>query len=104
MDTRKHTRHVLRPEATLVDAFLKDAADDDRWNAFKRGYQALLSRRYAADAAAFEALAAQARDGDVHLGCACPTKRQANVHRCHTVLALHFMQQHFADLDVRFPP
>ncbi|MEM6990247.1 MAG: hypothetical protein AAF721_07115 [Myxococcota bacterium] len=102
-DTRKHTRHVLHPEPELVEDFLKDATEPKRWAAFKKGYQRLLAKRFAADRAPFEALAEAARTGDVHIGCACPTLRQPDVHHCHTVLALRFMQARFKDLDVRVP-
>ena len=100
-DTRKHTRHVLRPPAPLVEAFLADV--EAGFPEFRRGYERTLEERYAADPAPFEALAERAREGDVHLGCSCPTKHQPDVNRCHTVLALHFMKAKFSNLDVRLP-
>ena len=40
---------------------------------------------------------------DVLLGCSCPTKKQPDVNRRHTVQALAFMVERYPDLDVRFP-
>ena len=100
-DTRKHTRHVLRPTPELVEKVLADV--DAEWPAYRAAYRKLLEARFAEDPAPFEALAERARRDDVHLGCNCPTQRQPDVNRCHTVLALQFMQQRFPDLDVRFP-
>ena len=102
-DVRKHVRHVLSPEPAMVEALLVDPADDARAARFARAYRALLARRFAADRAPFEALAAQARVADVYLGCSCPTRRQPDVRRCHTVLALQFLGERFPDLDVRLP-
>lgn len=100
-DTRKHTRHVLRPEPALVAALLRDI--DAGWPAFRREYLALLARRYESDPAPFAQLAERARRGDVYLGCNCPTARQPDVRRCHTVLALTFMKERFPDLHVVAP-
>ncbi|MEM1413341.1 MAG: hypothetical protein AAGH15_00495 [Myxococcota bacterium] len=97
-DARKHTRHVLRPEAEAVEAFL---ADPGTFEAFRRRYEATVARRFAEDRAPFDALAALAREAPVYLGCSCPTKRQAHPERCHTALALHFMGERYPGLDVR---
>jgi hypothetical protein len=102
-DTRKHTRHPLRPSAALVDAFLGRTLDDAAYEAFRVGYLAALEARFAEDRAPFDALAALARARDVHLGCSCPTARSPDVQRCHTVLALRFMRERYPDLDVRLP-
>lgn len=103
LDIRKHIHHVLSPEPAMVDALLADPDDDTRAAAFERDYLALLERRFAADPTVFHALAERAHSEDVYLGCSCPTKRQPNVHRCHTVLALGFLARRFPDLDVRLP-
>lgn len=103
IDVRKHTRHVLAPEAELVDALLEDASDPARLKAFAQMYGELLGARFASDRDAFDRLAATARDQDVYLGCSCPTGRQPNVLHCHTVLALRFMRKHYRTLDVRIP-
>ena len=101
MDTRKHTNHLLRPDTDMVAAFLADL--DGGWPAFREAYRAVLEARYRGDPAAFAALAARARAADVYLGCNCPTKKQPDVMRCHTVLALKFMQARFDDITVRLP-
>jgi hypothetical protein len=101
-DTRKHTRHVLRPTAELVEGLLVDASPQS-YARFARGYQKLLAVRFAAERARFDELAELARREDVYLGCNCPTTRQPDVHRCHTVLALAFLRDRYPDLDVRTP-
>lgn len=101
-DTRKHTRHCLRPTAELVEQFLTSPTDR-AWNAFKTQYLELLESRFREDPAPFQALAALARTEDVYLGCNCPTKKNPNVQHCHTVIALQFMKRRFSDLDVVLP-
>ena len=101
-DTRKHTRHVLRPTAELVEAAL-GSDDPARWAAFAAGYRALLEQRFAAERDAFDQLAALARRQDVFLGCSCPTRKQPEVTRCHTFLALQFMAERYRSLAVRLP-
>jgi len=103
IDIRKHTKHVLAPTADAVEALLEDPADSARVKQFRESYQKLIMTRFRHDRVPFDALADAARDGDVYLGCACPTKRQPNVAHCHTVLALRFMHKHYPDLDIRFP-
>jgi uncharacterized protein YeaO (DUF488 family) len=102
-DTRKHTRHLLRPTAELVTRLLAHADDDDEWRAFADGYRALLDERFATDRGSFDALAELARTNDVWLGCNCPTAKNPDVNHCHTVLALAFMRARYPDLDVRMP-
>jgi hypothetical protein len=99
-DTRKHTRHVLRPEAALVRGFLA-RPDEAGFRAFRAAYLELLERRFAEDRGPFDALAELARRTDVYLGCNCPTAKQPDVRRCHTLLALAFLQRRYRDLDVR---
>ena len=101
-DTRKHTRHVLRPDAREVRAFLS-RLDDAAWRTFARSYRGLLAQRFAADPQPFEAIAALAREGDVWLGCSCPTVKNPDVRRCHTALALEFFRERFPDLEVLSP-
>ncbi len=101
-DTRKHTRHCLRPTAEMVEQFL--ASPTSRaWSAFKTRYLALLEARFREDPEPFRALADLARNEDVHLGCNCPTKKNPNVHHCHTVVALQFMKRKFSTLEVVLP-
>lgn len=99
-DTRKHTRHLLRPTAEMVHGAL---SGETSWDDFAVSYRALIAERRQKDPAAFDALAAQAREADVWLGCSCPTKHQPDVRRCHTWLALEVMRDAYPDLDVRFP-
>lgn len=101
-DTRKHTRHVLRPEADMVEALLADGSERG-FRRFREAYLGLLARRFRSERARFEELAGLARGGDVYLGCNCPTTKQPDVRRCHTYLALGFLRQHYPDLDVRLP-
>lgn len=102
-DTRWRTRHPLRPAEQAVTAYLA-APDEKAWRAFRAAYLALLERRFREDRAAFDELARRAREEDVFLGCNCPTRRNPRVERCHTCLALQFMQRKYPDLHVQFPP
>lgn len=101
-DTRKHTRHVLRPEAAMVEALLDDPSERG-FRAFRSAYLALLERRFRSERARFDELAALARAGAVYLGCNCPTMKQPDVRRCHTSLALGFLRKRYPDLEVRLP-
>jgi uncharacterized protein YeaO (DUF488 family) len=101
-DTRKHTRHPLRPTTAMVEALLADPSPDT-WRQFRDAYLATLRERYATDPTPFDQLAERARKQDVYLGCNCPTRKQPDVNRCHTVLALQFMQRTYPDLEVVFP-
>lgn len=101
-DTRKHTRHILRPDRDAVARYLADPSDA-RWEEFRAAYLSALAGRLAHDPAPFEELAALARSTDVYLGCSCPTARNPDVRRCHTMLALRFMKRHFPDLEVVLP-
>ena len=71
--------------------------------AFARDYRALLDQRAADDPAPFDALAQQARDADVYLGCSCPTQKNPDVANCHTAHALRFMAERYPDLQVEHP-
>ena len=102
-DTRKHTRHVLRPTAELVDSVLGAGASDAAWRAFPARYRAILEERFASERAELDRLAALAKLEDVYLGCNCPTAKQPDVARCHTTHALAFLKQKYPDLDVRMP-
>lgn len=101
-DTRKHTRHVLRPTAAIVSSYLA-APSEPAWHRFAKAYRALLAARFAEDRGPFDELAELARTHDVYLGCSCPTKHNPDVRRCHTWLALEFMRAHYPALDVRMP-
>jgi uncharacterized protein YeaO (DUF488 family) len=101
-DTRKHTRHFLRPPGELVVAYLK-GDDSVPWEKFREQYLRCLYERFEEDAAPFQDLAALAGREDVFLGCSCPTKRNPDVNLCHTVLALEFMKGKFPGLPLRFP-
>lgn len=102
IDVRKHTRHVLSPPGDWVTAYLA-APTDAAWHTFARRYEALLEERYRTDPTAFDALAERARAEDVFIGCNCPTAKNPDVRRCHTVIALGFLSARYPDLEVRIP-
>lgn len=102
-DTRKHTRHFLRPTKEIVEAVFASAGDDDAWAAYAVQYRALLDQRFSERRAEFDQLATFARWHDVFIGCSCPSSKNPDVMRCHTVLALQFMKERYPDLDVRLP-
>ena len=101
-DTRKHTTHCLRPTAEIVAAFLA-VPSDEAWERMAGEYLELLEGRFAEDRKPFDALAAQARQATVLLGCNCPTKANPDVNHCHTVEALRFMQAKYPELEIRWP-
>jgi hypothetical protein len=101
-DTRKHTRHPLRPSAELVTALFADPSERG-FLAFRMGYLALLSARFESERKSFDQLAERAHRGAVYIGCNCPTARQPDVSRCHTFLALEFMARAYPELDVVRP-
>jgi len=101
-DTRKHTRHVLRPSAALVSTFLRDPSSA-AFKTFRSDYLALLAERFREERSRFDAIAELAREADVFLGCNCPTAKQPEVLRCHTTLALQFFAAHYPRLRVRMP-
>lgn len=101
-DTRKHTRHCLRPGEQMVREYLAFVSAE-AWGRFEQAYLKLLDERFAENRQSFEALAELARQSDVYLGCSCPTAKNPNVMHCHTTLALRFMQAHYSDLSVVLP-
>lgn len=101
-DTRKHTRHVLRPDAEQVQRLLADPSVPT-FERFRGAYLALLEARFRHDRRPFDALCELARSSDVFLGCNCPTRQQPDVRRCHTFLALGFLRERYPDLKVQFP-
>jgi len=101
-DTRKHTRHILRPSAELVALFLSQP-DAAGFKAFRAGYLALLDARFRADRTPFDALRDLALRTDVFIGCNCPTTKQSDVTHCHTYLALGFLSKHYPQLKVQWP-
>ena len=99
-DTRKHTRHILRPPEELVVGVLNDTIP---WSDFQKGYLDELDKRFTENSEPFENLANLSREENVFLGCSCPTKKNPEVSHCHTVLALQFMAEKFPGVPVRFP-
>ena len=87
VDTRKHTKHCLRPPEAAVSEYLADPSDD-AFERFRAAYLEAVEARFAHDPAEFAALAERARNEDVFLGCSCPTAKNPDVRRCHTALAL----------------
>jgi len=102
IDVRKHTSHVLRPNAKLVVEYLK-RPDAAAWSRYTVSYLAELEQRFARDRSAFDALAEEARLADVYIGCNCPTKKNPDVRHCHTYLALGFMKKRYPKLVVVMP-
>jgi hypothetical protein len=102
IDVRKHTRHVLRPEADAVASFLAGPTRAG-FEKFVRRYLATLEARFRADRVPFDELASAAERGDVYLGCNCPTKTNPDVGQCHTTAALRFMKTKYPRLRVRLP-
>ena len=102
MDTRKHTRHFLRPDADRVKRYLSDPSDT-AWSEFREAYLAALATRFDEDRAVFDTLAERARREDIYIGCSCPTTDNPDVNRCHTVLALGFMRKRYPGLTIVFP-
>jgi hypothetical protein len=102
MDTRKHTRHCLRPSAEIVSRLL-DTGDEYGPDEFRVDYLALIAARFAEDPRPFDQLAQRARHQEVYLGCSCPTKKNPDIRHCHTWLALEFMAERYPDLAVVFP-
>ncbi|HVZ34742.1 MAG TPA: hypothetical protein VG963_20080 [Polyangiaceae bacterium] len=101
-DTRKHTRHVLRPSAEMVAAFFEQPGEAG-FRRFRSTYLKLLQERFRSQRAEFDALAELAQQRDVFLGCNCPTAKQPDVHHCHTYLALGFLAEHYPGLNVSWP-
>jgi uncharacterized protein YeaO (DUF488 family) len=101
-DTRKHTRHCLRPSAELV-ASVDAESSASEWAAFARDYRALLEERFSSDRRPFDELYERAKGANVFIGCSCPSAKNPDVRRCHTVLALKFMQARYRDLRVELP-
>lgn len=101
-DTRKHTRHILRPEAEMVTTFLTDPTARG-FRTFRSRYLALLATRFEEDSKPFDDIAELCQRKDVYLGCNCPTNKQPDVNRCHTVLALEFFAKKYPHLDVVLP-
>ena len=101
-DTRKHTRHCLRPGGALVERYLEDPTPES-WSRFEREYLELVEQRFEADRAPFDELAREAQATDVYLGCSCPTTKNPDVRHCHTMLALRFMERRYPALTVVFP-
>ena len=101
-DTRKYTRHCLRPPTRIVDDYLADPSPE-AWRRFERCYLESLESRFEDDSTPFDDLANLATSNAVYIGCSCPTEKNPDVTHCHTVLALKFMKERYPALDVEFP-
>jgi hypothetical protein len=102
MDTRKHTKHCLRPDSGQVARYL-EAPSDEAWDDFAEAYRALIAQRVREDPTPFDDIARLATDEDVAIGCSCPTATNPDVSKCHTWLALEFMQGRYDGLEIEFP-
>lgn len=101
-DTRKHTKHCLRPPTEIVLAYLANPTREG-WRKFEASYLRSLEERWEADRTPFDDLAALASAENVYLGCSCPTVKNPDVKHCHTVSALKFMQDRYPTLEIEFP-
>ncbi len=101
-DTRKHTRHCLRPSKEIVAVYLDDPSEQ-AWQRFAAAYLQTVTQRWHEDPSSFDALAELATNNNVYLGCSCPTAKNPDVMHCHTVLALQFMDEHYPMINVVFP-
>ena len=101
-DTRKHTRHCLRPPTEIVLEYLANPTTE-AWKKFESSYLRCLDERREADPTQFDDLADLAIAENVYIGCSCPTVKNPDVKRCHTVLALKFMKERYPALKVEFP-
>ena len=101
-DTRKHTRHCLRPSAEIVEQYLARPTAA-AWQEFASSYLSILKQRRESDPTPFDDLANLATTENVYLGCSCPTEKNPDVQRCHTVLALKFMKDRYPALEIEFP-
>ncbi len=101
-DTRKHTRHCLRPYTEIVSEYLANPSTE-AWKRFKSSYLRNLEERWEADPTPFNDLAGLATGENVYIGCSCPTAKNPEVKHCHTVLALKFMKERYPALEVEFP-
>ncbi len=101
-DARKHTRHCLRPCTKVVSEYLANPSAT-AWEKFESSYLRSLEERWDADPTPFDDLADLATGENVYIGCSCPTAKNPDVKRCHTVLALKFMKDRYPALEVEFP-
>ena len=101
-DTRKHTRHVLRPMPENVRRYLA-TPNEEEFRKYAARYEAEIAARFERDRTPFDELAERARANDVYLGCNCPTRKNPDVRHCHTVLALAFMKKKYPKLRVVMP-
>ncbi|MCH8823259.1 MAG: hypothetical protein IH984_07085 [Planctomycetes bacterium] len=101
-DTRYKTKHCLRPGKEHVEKYLANPSGKT-WQLFMKKYLSLLESRFSSDRTFFDKLAEQAIVEDIWLGCSCPTQKNPDVYRCHTVLALRFMKQKYPDIKVVLP-
>jgi len=99
-DTRKHTRHCLRPQAESVAEYLAKPSAR-AWKKLSGSYLNTIKQRCKENATPIDKLAELAANKSVYLGCSCPTEKNPNVQHCHTVLALEFMQGRYPNLDVK---
>lgn len=101
-DTRKHTKHCLRPSEEIVTQYLAEPSPT-AWKKFSAQYVRDLDERYEQDPTPFDHLADLASENDVYIGCSCPTAKNPDVKHCHTMLALKFMKEHYPAVEVEFP-
>lgn len=94
IDTRKHRNNIFSPSREMVVEYLHKPTDQT-WENYGREYNLLLEQRFRTRRSEFDALAKLAMNTDVFLGCNCPTKKNPDAYRCHTVLALQFTKRKY---------
>ena len=99
--TQWKNKTCVSPTEELVNEYLNNPTDA-AWDRYEKTYRRILEERFTADRGPFDELARLAREGDVHLGCSCPTKDNPNPAHCHTALAQRFMKEKYPDLEVDF--
>jgi len=83
----KNTNHCLAPTDEIVQKYLMNPTQEN-WSIYETKYFDLLELRFKNRRKEFDELAKLATENDVYIGCFCPTKKNPDVYRCHTVLAI----------------
>jgi len=102
ISTLHKTEHCFAQTKEIVQVYLEKPTSEN-WDIYVKKYIALLEHRFIERRKEFEEIADLAMNNNVFIGCYCPTKKNPDVYRCHTVLALKFMKDKYPDLIVKLP-
>src|SRR5262245_7898554 len=80
--TQWKNKTCVSPTEDLVNEYLNKVSDA-AWEKYERTYLRILEERFSTDRQPFDELARLAREGDVHIGCSCPTKENPTHQHCH---------------------